>query len=234
MMDAKNFIKCIAISVASAEVREGENALERVQLLLDAVVAGVEKRDAEWQKRLDDLQRENSQMVTEDLVRERGAQDMLHERLAEAVELMREEVRGTLCIGVDAKDVGKKGGITNSDQVPDCGCWWCQVRNYIREYDKWVAGEGAAIIDNEPVHAWFGLTYAQYFAVSRTVLQSMPVEWQRRFIRCMHEMSDWIDWCPPGGNYYVKLRDSKGRFLQDPYADYERGRRQLPFKEPHR
>lgn len=50
-------------------------------------------------------------------------------------ELLREEVRSTLCIGVDPKMVGRRSGITNSDQVPFCGCWWCRARSVLAEID---------------------------------------------------------------------------------------------------
>jgi hypothetical protein len=34
--------------------------------------------------------------------------------------------------------------------------------------------------DFELIHNWFELTYAQYLTIPRSILQSMPVEWQRR------------------------------------------------------
>jgi hypothetical protein len=82
----------------------------------------------------------------------------------------------------------------------------------------------------EPIHTYFELSYAQYIAIPRTVLQSMPVEWQVRFVECMTELDELIDWRQ---NYYVYLRDDKGRFTSDPLADYDRGRRQLPYKTQH-
>jgi hypothetical protein len=185
--------------------------------------------------RIADLERDSAQMVTEDLVRERGAQEILYDRLAQAVDLMREEVKGTLCIMVDPKLVGRNvpGGITNSDQVPDCGCWWCRVRAYIREYDNWgdpAFAKDPRFIDNEPIHRWFELTYAQYLTVPRSALQSMPLEWQERFVRCLEQLDNTIDWLPEGGQYWVKLKDSDGRYMRDPLQDYERGRRRLPRK----
>jgi hypothetical protein len=80
----------------------------------------------------------------------------------------------------------------------------------------------------EPIHNYFELSYAQYIAIPRTVLQSMPIEWQIRFVECMTELDETIDWRQ---NYYVYLRDDKGRFMNDPFADYDRGRRQLPLKD---
>lgn len=42
----------------------------------------------------------------------------------------------------------------------------------------------------EQVHEWFGLSYANYAVLHRTLLQSMPAEWQGRFVQCMRELDD--------------------------------------------
>lgn len=39
-----------------------------------------------------------------------------------------------------------------------------------------------------PVHSFFGLTYSSYQVVPRVLAQSMPHEWQARFVQCMEEM----------------------------------------------
>jgi hypothetical protein len=94
--------------------------------------------------------------------------------------------------------------------------------------DKNIKGSDDIIhTEIEPIHNYFELSYAQYITIPRTVLQSMPVEWQIRFVECMTELDKLIDWRQ---NYYTYLRDKKGRFMNDPLADYERGRRRLPFK----
>lgn len=87
--------------------------------------------------------------------------------------------------------------------------------------------------DREPVHDWFELSYAQYLTVPRSVLQSMPTEWQARFAQCLNELDELIDWRPPSGRYWVELRDGNGRFASDPLMDYERGRRRIPLREPY-
>jgi hypothetical protein len=54
--------------------------------------------------------------------------------------------------------------------------------------------EGSA----DPVQTWFDLSYSSYLVVNRTLLQSMPVEWQRRFVTAMEELQDafaHIDGC---------------------------------------
>jgi len=86
------------------------------------------------------------------------------------------------------------------------------------------------ISEDGAIHTWFGLSYAQYLTIPRTVLQSMPLEWQERFVDCLHELNEaFPDYMPKNCSYYnVQLRDDKtGRFVHDPLADHERGRRRL-------
>lgn len=81
-------------------------------------------------------------------------------------------------------------------------------------------------ISDEPIHEWFGLSYAQYLTIPRTVLQSMPVDWQHRFVTCLSEIDAAFAWMPEG-EYHVRLRGDNGHYQHDPLADYERGRRRL-------
>jgi hypothetical protein len=49
----------------------------------------------------------------------------------------------------------------------------------------------------EAIHTWFNLTYANYLVVPRSVLQSMPDDWQVRFVVCLEEMErvfGHLDW----------------------------------------
>ena len=82
---------------------------------------------------------------------------------------------------------------------------------------------------DEPVHYWFELSYAQYLTIPRSVLQSMPVEWQQRFVKCLEDLDEAIDWRPPEGQYMVKLKVG-GKTVNDPLMDYERGRRHIPSR----
>lgn len=59
----------------------------------------------------------------------------------------------------------------------------------------------------------------------------MPPEWQARFVQCLEELDEAIDWRPEEGRYWVRLKDSKGRFVEDPLMDYERGRRAIPMRD---
>jgi hypothetical protein len=60
----------------------------------------------------------------------------------------------------------------------------------------------------------------------------MPADWQARFVACLEELDDAIDWRPAAGQYWVSLKDSNGRYLADPLANYERGRRVVPRRTP--
>lgn len=84
--------------------------------------------------------------------------------------------------------------------------------------------------DTEAIHRWFELSYAQYLTVPRSVLQSMPEAWQRKFVALLEKMDEAIDWRPKQGRYWVQLKDGEGRWMRDPLMDYERGRRRLPLR----
>jgi hypothetical protein len=102
-----------------------------------------------------------------------------------------------------------------------------------------------AVGDQAPIHSWFELTYAQYLTIPRSVLQSMPVEWQRRFVTCLQQLDASMDWRPGDGQQYrVTLHQPTetwtedgcehdwGPQLPDLFQDYERGRRRIRLKEP--
>ncbi len=72
----------------------------------------------------------------------------------------------------------------------------------------------------EPIHHWFGLSYAQYLTIPRSVLQAMPVEWQRRFTACLEALDETYDWHPSEGRYWVQLKDDQGRYVSDVLMDY--------------
>lgn len=84
---------------------------------------------------------------------------------------------------------------------------------------------------HEPIHAWFELSYAQYLTIPRSVLQSMPVKWQQKFVDLLVELDDTIDWRPNEGRYWVRLKDGQGRFVHDELMDYQRGRRRVSSRK---
>lgn len=75
-----------------------------------------------------------------------------------------------------------------------------------------------------PIHDWFGLTYASYLTIPRVVLQGMPDEWQQKLIGLLDEMNKTIEWEDEIGNYHVTLRDDNGRIMSDTNRDYRYGK----------
>lgn len=45
-----------------------------------------------------------------------------------------------------------------------------------------------------PINNAFGLTYASFVVLPRTVLMDMPIEWQEKFIELMDELNDTFDY----------------------------------------
>lgn len=40
------------------------------------------------------------------------------------------------------------------------------------------------------IHNWFGLTYANYLVLPRSILQSMDAEWQKKMVDLLNEMEE--------------------------------------------
>ena len=78
--------------------------------------------------------------------------------------------------------------------------------------------------DHEPIHLWFNLTYANYLTLHRSLLQSMPEEWQHRFVRCLVELADAFEHVEQAPVLTVSARDRDGKFIKDPIPHYNRGR----------
>lgn len=77
------------------------------------------------------------------------------------------------------------------------------------------------------IHEYFGLTYCSYLVLQRSILQSMPTKWQKKFVDLLEELE--VATCNltdlPGG-FTVNAREGS-RFITDPYKRYERGRRRV-------
>ncbi|MCU1123570.1 hypothetical protein ABK045_20395 [Stenotrophomonas pavanii] len=69
-----------------------------------------------------------------------------------------------------------------------------------------------------PVWSAFGLTRSAYLVVPRRTLQSMPMEWQQRFVALMDEAHALL----PADAFpsYTVQRQDRGRFTTDPLRDY--------------
>jgi hypothetical protein len=90
----------------------------------------------------------------------------------------------------------------------------------------------ALVRDAEPVHGWFGLTYANYYVMPRAILQSAPIATQRRFVALASELSrlfNLSELLPPGG-YRVQALTTGGRFTTNPCPHYDRGRTRVPLR----
>lgn len=71
----------------------------------------------------------------------------------------------------------------------------------------------------------------------------MPEPWQSKFVKLLDELDKSIDWAPKKGCYRVQLcevadeydeeeerhMERWGAEIDDPLADYNRGRRRLPL-----
>ena len=85
--------------------------------------------------------------------------------------------------------------------------------------------EEKTICCNEYIQTWFGLSYCSYLVLPRSILQSMPEGWQKKFVELLEEAGRLYE-CPESGlNYTVYTRDKAGKFHEDVYKSYERGRR---------
>lgn len=78
-----------------------------------------------------------------------------------------------------------------------------QIRELIRQGKA--IPEGARFRLPMNVHHWFELTYAQYLTVPRSILQSMPYEWQYKFVELLNELDSTFDWRPEESCYRVQL-----------------------------
>ena len=79
------------------------------------------------------------------------------------------------------------------------------------------------------IHSFFSLSYASYLTIPRSVLQSMPDDWQDKFVRLLEQIDTTLE-VDDMPDYRVQAIDDNNKFIQDPYRNYERGRRVVPSK----
>lgn len=72
----------------------------------------------------------------------------------------------------------------------------------------------------EPVNEMFGLTYASYYVVPRVVLQSMPVEWQKKFVALVKEMNSRIPWEVAESEYHVVMTEKYDLMPEEEKIEY--------------
>ena len=83
---------------------------------------------------------------------------------------------------------------------------------------------------DQDVHTFFGLSYANFLVLPRSLLQSMPLEWQERFTAMVEEAWRTIDCPTPPGGWRVLALDERGRYLRNPVPHYNRGHTVLPAR----
>lgn len=88
-------------------------------------------------------------------------------------------------------------------------------------------------VTEEPIHEWFELSYASYLVLPRSILQSLPVDLQSDLVSVLEDIDRHFggEPVPHTGEYEVNLRDETGVYLDDPYRNYERGRRRIDPSE---
>jgi len=84
------------------------------------------------------------------------------------------------------------------------------------------------------IHTFFGLTYANYLVLHRSILQSMPLDWQERFVVMLQEVERASADIETPYSYSVQARSADGKFTEDPVPHYNRGRTRLPIREDWR
>ncbi|WP_225825645.1 hypothetical protein [Streptomyces naphthomycinicus] len=54
-----------------------------------------------------------------------------------------------------------------------------------------------------PIHEWFSLSYSNHLVLPRTLLQSMPIEFQERMVACLTELHAAFEHVPQAEVYEV-------------------------------
>jgi hypothetical protein len=77
------------------------------------------------------------------------------------------------------------------------------------------------------IHVFFGLTYSSYLVLPRSILQSMPIKWQKKFVDMLVDLEAATCNITDMPSHYTVLAKDGNKFTKDPYRDYERGRRRV-------
>jgi hypothetical protein len=154
------------------------------------------------------------EVAENDFPQDGGPEATIQEQLDGALESVREVATYLETIRAYALDGARSDAAGALSRIVDV-CGWALG-------DEESCGE-----EEEPVHAWFGLSYSSYLVLPRSILQSAPHWWQRAFVWLLGMLAEMFD--QPKNEYWVRAKEG-GRFVADPLADYERGRRQVPRK----
>lgn len=104
-------------------------------------------------------------------------------------------------------------------------CHWCGAA-FTTEYLRHEPKNDKAPVEDGAIHTWFSLSYSNYMVLHRSLLQSMPLDWQQRFVNMLEELHERFSDVPQADSYWVRARDGN-RFISDPVPHYDRGRTRI-------
>lgn len=80
-------------------------------------------------------------------------------------------------------------------------------------------------MNDEPmdISTWFNLTYASYLVLPRLWLETMPIEWQYKFVALLNEIPETLDIDDEYPATYLVTCKRRGKFVKDIYRDYRHG-----------
>ena len=83
--------------------------------------------------------------------------------------------------------------------------------------------------EDDYIHNWFGLTYANYLVLPRSILQSMDAEWQKKMVNLLNDLEDKMreEYLQDMPDYSVNAKDSNGKYIKDPYRYYWRNNQRI-------
>lgn len=82
-------------------------------------------------------------------------------------------------------------------------------------------------LGDPPIHLYFELTYSSYLVLERTLLQSLPHDWQDRFVALMREAEELTMWLPERHYQVNEVARGGGRFVRRTLPAYRHGPRSL-------
>ncbi|WP_228981393.1 hypothetical protein [Streptomyces sp. DH12] len=69
--------------------------------------------------------------------------------------------------------------------------------------------------DSDAVHRYFSLSYANYLVLPRTLMQSMPGEWQAQFVHLLKQLDETFEGAPQAEAYIVQAAVEKPAYDLD-------------------
>jgi hypothetical protein len=78
--------------------------------------------------------------------------------------------------------------------------------------------------DRIDIDLFFSLSYANYLVLHRSLLQSMPKEWQYEFVALVQQMDHHFRDVEQAPGYKVWAVGDDGRRIREPLPHYNRGR----------